>query len=51
MNISRNYGQKHPHEVQANTTGGKQPALLNNLGMAQNKATLPHLSLQASPSS
>ena len=37
-NISRNYGQKHPHENVANTTGTKKP---NIQMMMQNKATLP----------
>lgn len=40
-NISRNYGQKHPHEMQANTTGTKKGAIVNTQNVLQNKATLP----------
>ncbi len=43
-NISRNYGQKHPHENLANTTGTKKPhmqPIQNIVANNQTKATLP----------
>ena len=50
-NISRNYGQKHPYEYQANTTGTTKDAVQNTaVAPMQNKATLPQLSISASPS-
>ena len=55
-NISRNYGQKPPHEHLANTTGTKKPLMqgpmqpMGNGANNQQKATLPQLSMSASPS-
>lgn len=53
-NVSRNYGQNHPSKIQAKTTGTKKPMMMNQVQnqnmILQNQATLPQLSISASPS-
>jgi hypothetical protein len=53
-NVSRNYGQGHPLKIQAKTTGTKKPIMNNQVQqqnmILQNQATLPQLSISASPS-